>query len=317
MAWYVLRRLAQAVAVLWGVTIAAFVLLHVIANGPGLARLIIGSRAGPAQVRFVESEYGLNAPIPVQYGRYLGSLLHGDLGYSYKLNESVRVLIGHDLPRDLVLVAPALVIALLLAVPAGLLQAQHRNRSFDYVATGVSFGLYSMPYFLLGLLLIAAFAVSLHLFPAEAPQGVTIAGVVGDPRALVLPVGTLALGMYALFSRYMRSSAVEALTQDYVRTARSKGAGPRRVMVRHVLRNAMLPIVTLVGLSVPGLITAAFIVEYVFNFPGTGLLFYNAAVGSDYPLELGITIVAAAATVIGSLLADLAAALLDPRIVLR
>lgn len=316
MGWYVLRRLAQAVVVLWGVSIAAFALLHIIANGPALARLIIGSRAGPAQVRFVESEYGLNSPLPVQYSRYLGALLHGNLGYSYRLNESVRVLIGHDLPRDLILVVPALVIALLVAVPVGLLQAQNRNRLFDYAATGVSFALYSMPYFLLGLLLIAAFAVSLHVFPAEAPQSSTIGSVLGDPRAIVLPIGTLALGMYAIFSRYMRSSASEALTQDYVRTARGKGARPRRVLVRHVLKNAALPVVTLIGLSVPALVTAAFIVEYVFNFPGTGLLFYNAAVGSDYPVELGITIVAAAATVIGNLLADVASALLDPRIVL-
>ncbi len=316
MAGYVLRRLAQAVVVLWGVTIAAFTLLHIIANGPALARLIIGSRAGPTQVRFVESEYGLNAPVPVQYARYLDALVHGNLGYSYKLDESVRVLISHDLPRDLILVVPSLAMALILAVPIGLLQAQNRNRPFDYVATGVSFAIYSLPYFLLGLLLIAAFAVSLHLFPAEAPQGATIGTVVSDPRALVLPVCTLGLGMYAIFSRYMRSSAVEALTQDYVRTARGKGARPRRVMVRHVLRNALLPIVTLIGLSVPGLITATFIVEYVFNFPGTGLLFYNAAVGSDYPVELGITIVAAAATVVGNLVADVASALLDPRIVL-
>lgn len=314
MAAYVVRRLAQALIVLWGVTVAAFTLLHIIASGPALARLIIGSRAGPAQVHFVETEYGLNASLLIQYERYLDELFHGNLGYSYKLDESVRALIAHDLPRDLVLVVPALIIALLVAIPVGLLQAQKRNHSFDYLATGVSFALYSMPYFLLGLLLIAIFSVTFHMFPAEAPQGSTIRAVLGDPRAIVLPVGTLALGMYAVFSRYMRSSAVDALSQDYVRTARGKGAPQRRVLVRHVLKNAVLPIVTLIGLSVPGLITAVFIVEYVFNFPGTGLLFYNAAVGSDYPVELGITVVAAAATVLGNLLADLAAALIDPRI---
>lgn len=313
---YIIRRLGQAIIVLWGVTLAAFALLHVIANGSTLARLIIGSKAGPAQVQFVEKEYGLNASVPTQYLRYLDGLVHGNLGYSYKINESVRTLILHDLPRDLVLVVPALVIALVIAIPIGLVQAQKRNRPFDYVATGVSFAIYSMPYFLLGLLLIAIFSVALHIFPAEAPQGSTIGSVLGHPRGLVLPVGTLALGMYAIFSRYMRSSAVEALAQDYVRTARGKGASPTRVLVRHVTRNAVLPIVTLIGLSVPALITAVFIVEYVFNFPGTGLLFYNAAVGSDYPVELGITVVAAAATVVGNLLADVSAALLDPRIAL-
>lgn len=311
---YIVRRLIQAVIVVVGVTIIAFVLQNLVATGPALARAVIGLRAGPTQVHAFIKEYGLNSPLPVQYGHYFWQMLHGNLGYSYKMNDSVDSLIAHDLPRDLLLVGSALVIALLIAIPVGLVQAAHRNGLIDYVGTTVSFVLYSMPYFLLGLLLIAAFSVNLGILPAEAPQGTSITQVLSQPRALILPIATLALGTYALFSQYMRSAAVENLAQDYVRTARAKGASRRRVLWRHVLRNSLLSVVTLVGLSVPAILTLGFVVEYVFNFPGVGLLFYNAATNADYPVELGITILVSVATVVGNLAADLAYAALDPQV---
>jgi peptide/nickel transport system permease protein len=311
---YLLRRLAQAVIVVVGVSIIAFILQNLVATGPALARAIIGTHAGPVQVHAFIKEYGLNAPLPVQYWHFFWQLLHGNLGYSYKQNESVDALIAHDLPKDAILVGSALVLALLIAIPVGVLQAARRNTVFDYLGTGFSFLLYSMPYFLLGLLLVAAFAVSLQLLPAEAPQGATITEVLSQPKALVLPVATLALGNYAIFSRYMRSAAVENLAQDYIRTARAKGLSERGVLWRHLLRNSLLSVVTLVGLSVPAILTAGLVVEYVFNFPGTGLVFYNAAVNSDYPVELGITVLVSVATVVGNLLADVGYAVLDPRV---
>jgi peptide/nickel transport system permease protein len=299
---YIVRRLIQAVFVVIGVTIVAFVLQNLVATGPALARAVI------------IKEYGLNSPLPVQYAHYFWQMLQGNLGYSYKMNDSVDALIAHDLPRDLLLVGTSLVIALLIAIPVGLLQAAHRNGLIDYIGTTVSFVLYSMPYFLLGLLLIAAFSVNLRLLPAEAPQGATITAVLSQPSALVLPIATLALGTYALFSQYMRSAAVENLALDYVRTARAKGASKHRILWRHVLRNSLLSVVTLVGLSVPAVLTLGFVVEYVFNFPGIGLLFYNAAVNADYPVELGITILVSVATVVGNLAADIAYAALDPQV---
>ncbi len=174
--------------------------------------------------------------------------------------------------------------------------------------------LYSMPSYWLGLLLIAGMAIGLHALPPEAPQAATVAGVLADPRALVLPVLTLTLVNVALFSRYMRSAAIDTLAQDYVRVARAKGLPARVIVARHVLRNSLAPVVTLLGLSVPAVLTTGLVVEYVFNFPGLGLTYFNAAVNADYPVELGITVIAGVATVLGSLLADLAYAVLDPRV---
>ena len=154
----------------------------------------------------------------------------------------------------------------------------------------------------------------MHVFPPEAPQAASAAGVLADPRALVLPVITLTLINVALFSRYMRSAAIDTLAQDYVRVARAKGLPARTVLARHVLRNSLVPIMTLLGLSLPAVLSTGLVVEYVFNFPGLGLTYFNAAVNADYPLELGITVLVGVATVLGSLLADLAYAMLDPRV---
>jgi peptide/nickel transport system permease protein len=314
MVGFLLRRAAQAVIVLLGVTMATFILQSLVGSGPELARAIAGPRATAAQIHAFITQYGLNHPLPVQYLAFLWQLLHGNLGYSYKLNEPVTAILQHQIPKDVVLVGSSLILALLIAIPMGIAQAARRNKLTDYAGTGIAFLLYSMPSYWLGLLLVAALSVSLHLFPPEAPQGATITAVISDPRALVLPVLTLTLVSFALFSRYMRSSAIENLAQDYVRTARAKGATERRVLWRHLLRNSLIPVTTMVGLSLPGIFTAGLVVEYVFNFPGTGLSYYTAAVSSDYPVELGITVLVAVVTVAGNFLADVGYALLDPRV---
>jgi peptide/nickel transport system permease protein len=309
---YTLRRLAQAVIVLLGLTVLVFVLEHMI---PGsLARAILGPRASAGEIAAFDRVNGLDRSVVSQYLTFLSHLLHGNLGYSYRLNQSVDSLVVHELPNDLILVGIALFFALAIAIPLGIAQAVRRNRALDHVATGVSFLLYSMPSYWLGLLLIATFAIGVHVFPPEAPQAASPAGVLADPRALVLPVITLTLVNVALFGRYMRSAAVDTLAQDYVRVARSKGLPQRAVLLRHVLRNSLAPVVTLLGLSVPAVLTTGLVVEYVFNFPGLGLTYFNAAVNADYPVELGVTVVVGIATVLGSLLADLAYAVLDPRV---
>jgi peptide/nickel transport system permease protein len=309
---YILRRIGQAVIVLLGVTILVFILQHLL---PGsIARAIIGPRASAAQIAAFNREYGLNRPLPVQYFSFLNQVVHGNLGYSFKQNMSVDAIVLHDLPNDIILVGMSLVLALLIAIPLGIAQAVRRNKLTDYTATGISFLLYSMPAYLLGLLLISVFAVNLRLLPAEAPQEPTITGVLSDPAGLVLPIATLTLVTCALFSRYMRSSAIESLAQDYIRTARAKGLGQFAILSRHLLRNSLIPVVTLVGISLPGILTFGLIVEELFNFPGVGLAYFNAAVNGDYPVVFGVTVLVALATVAGNLFADIAYAILDPRV---
>ena len=312
MTGYILRRIGQAVIVLLGVTILVFILQHLL---PGsIARAIIGPRASAAQLAAFNREYGLDRALPVQYFSFLDQVVHGNLGYSFKQNTSVDAIVLHDLPNDIVLVGTSLVLALLIAIPLGIAQAVRRNKLTDYTATGVSFLLYSMPAYLLGLLLISVFAVNLRLLPAEAPQEPTVTGVLSDPAGLVLPIATLTLVTCALFSRYMRSSAIESLAQDYIRTARAKGLGQFAILSRHLLRNSLIPVVTLVGISLPGILTFGLIVEELFNFPGIGLAYFNAAVNGDYPVVFGVTVLVALATVAGNLFADIAYAILDPRV---
>jgi peptide/nickel transport system permease protein len=309
---YIIRRAGQAVIVLLGVTIIVFVLRQLL---PGsIARAIIGPRASSLQIATFNRANGLDRPLPLQYLSFLGQLLHGNLGYSFKQNMSVDAIVIHDLPNDLLLVGVSLALALLIAIPVGIMQAVRRNKLTDYTATGISFVLYSMPSYLLGLLLIAVFAVNLHILPAEAPQEPTITGVLSDPAGLVLPIATLTLVTCALFSRYMRSSAIESLAQDYIRTARATGLGQAAILYRHLLRNSLIPVVTLVGISLPGILTFGLIVEQLFNFPGIGLAYFNAAENGDYPVVFGITVLVALATVIGNLFADIAYAVLDPRV---
>jgi peptide/nickel transport system permease protein len=309
---FLVYRILHSLVVIVGVTIIAFLLLHHLPGGP--ARSILGAKATPVAIAAFNKEYGLDASLPVQYFRYVDLLLHGNLGYSYKLNISVDSLLALDLPKTFFLVGISFLIAAVIAVPLGIVQAVRRNRLVDHSLTGASFLLYSMPTFWLALLLIDLLSARLQLFPPEAPQGTTLSQVITDPLALVLPVLTLVLVNFALFSRYIRASAIESLAQDYIKVARSKGLPERKILWSHVLRNSMLPIVTLLGLSLPWLFTAGLVIEQIFNYPGTGLLFFTSAQSQDYPVELGITIVIAVTTVVGNLLADLAYAVLDPRI---
>ncbi len=309
---YLARRIGQAIIVTLGVSVIAFAMQHMV---PGnLARAIIGTHATASQIAAFRHSFGLDKPIWVQYWVFLRHLAVGNLGFSYRLNRSVDSILAIDIPKDILLVGLSLFLAVIIAVPVGIAQATRRNQLLDYSATAVSFTLYSMPSFWLGLILVGWLADSAHLFPPEAPQGATIGAVLSQPRALVLPVATRTLVNFALFSRYMRSSAIDALAQDYIRTARAKGLSERAVLFGHLLRNSLAPIATLVGLSIPSILTAGLVTEYVFNYPGTGLAFFNAATQDDYPVELGITVLVALATVVGNLLADIAYAALDPRV---
>lgn len=309
---YILRRIGQAMIVVLGVTAVTFILEHLI---PGsLARAILGSRASGAEIAAFDRANGLDHPAVLQYVTFLGRLARGNLGYSYRLNQSVDSLVVHQLPNDVLLVGTALTLALAIAIPLGIVQAVHARRAVDHLATSAAFALYSMPSYWLAILLIAGLSIAVHAFPPEAPQAATVGGLLADPRALVLPVLTLTLVNVALFSRYMRSAAIATLAEDYVRVARAKGLPARLVLSRHVLRNSLIAVTTLVGLSFPAVLTSGLIVEYVFNVPGVGLTYYTAAVNADYPVELGIAVIVGIVTVLGNLLADIAYAVLDPRV---
>jgi peptide/nickel transport system permease protein len=308
---YSLRRLGQGVVVVVIVSFLTFIEAHLLPGNP--ARAILGVHASSAQIAAFDRENGYNRSLVVQYLDYIDHLVHGNLGFSYQQNQSVAALLAERLPATVILVGLSVVVALIAAIPLAVLQAVRRNSPIDYALTGTSFAFYSMPTFWLGLMMIMLFAVKVHLFPPGAPQG-NVPQILAHPAGLVLPVLTLALGSIAAFSRYLRSSLLDNLAQDFVRTARAKGAGRRRVLYVHVFRNALAPIITLIGLSLPGILSGALITESVFNYPGMGLLYWNSALSQDYPVLLGVTIVVAVGTVAGSLLADLLYAVTDPRI---
>ena len=309
---FLFRRAGQAVIVMLLVTLIVFVLLQLLPGGA--ARAALGPRATPEQLAQFNHDNGLDQPIWQQYLIWFRHLLEGDLGYSYRLNQSVSSLIGERLPKTILLNLLALVIAIAIAIPIGVMQAVKRNGLFDYTATFLGFVFYSTPIFFLSLMMVLVFSLNLGWFPAQAPQASSVAGILAEPAGLVLPVASLVLLDVALFTRYMRSATLDNIVQDYVRTAFSKGASSRRVVYRHILRNSLIPMVTIIGLVLPILFAGSLVTEQVFNYPGMGLLFYQEAVTADYPVLLGITLVVGFVTVLGNLLADIGYAVLDPRV---
>jgi len=313
MTWYLVRRVGQAVAVVIGVMILTFILLHL---EPGsTAKAVLGLKATPARVAIFDDTYGLNKPLYAQFLLYMKQLFQGNLGISYQLQQPVATLIAQRLPRDALLIGLSTLLALIVGLPTGIYQAVHHNQPVDDLTAGTWFTLYSAPDFLEAFLLIALLCVQLHIFQPNFPGGITsVGGVLADWRALVLPVFVLSINSVAGFSQYVRSTAIQALASDYIRVARAKGLPARLVLTRHVLRNSLLPVITLLGLSLPGIVGGAVIAETVFNFPGMGLLFWQSALSHDFPVMLGATLIIGIATVTGNLLADIAYGVMDPRI---
>jgi peptide/nickel transport system permease protein len=313
MTGFLIRRAFQALLVAFLVT--AFTLLlvdHFPGGGP--VHALLGPHATPQQIAYYNQLWGFDQPFYRQYLTWAGQLLHGHLGYSIYLNQSVTGLIAQGLPKTIVLVALGTVASLLLGIPLGLYQAVKRYTTVDYLLTGIAFIGYATPTFFVALLLIQWFAIDIPLFPPFAPQGSTVAQILSDPSALVLPVAAYSFVLSALWSRYMRSAAMDNLVQDYVRTARAKGASERRVLWGHVFRNSLMSIITLLGLSLPALIAGDLFIEVVFNYPGMGLTFYNASLQEDYQVSLMFTLIATLAIIAANLLADVAYAVLDPRV---
>jgi peptide/nickel transport system permease protein len=309
---YLLRRAAVSVLVVIGLALLSFMALHVIAPSPG--RALLGFKASLAAVNAFNRQLGYDRPAIDQFFTYMWQLCHGNFGYSYHLNQSVASLIIENAPHSMWLSGSSLVLSILIAIPLGIFQAVKRNSLADQSITAVAFTAYSMPQNFLGILLIGGLAISLHIFPFEASQSEKIVPYILAFRANFLPIMTLTITAVAGYSRYMRSSALDALAQDYIKLARSKGLAERTVLRRHLFRNASLAMVTLIGLSIPALIGGNLIVEDLFNSHGLGLLFVNELGNDDFNTVIALTLLGGIATVLGNLAADVALTVADPRI---
>jgi len=309
---YLLRRIGSSIVVLIGISIFMYLLLHVVFPSP--ARVALGLRANNAQIAAFNKANGYDRPVFDQYLTYINGLLHGNLGYSYAENQTVAALFAERLARSIYLSGISLLLAILIALPLGIFQAVRRNSLGDNVATSLAFILYSMPSFFLGLILIQIFALSFPILGFEASQSTSIWTVIGDWHDMLLPILTLVLITVANFSRYMRSSSIDVLAQDYIKVARAKGLPERLVLTRHMARNASLPMITLIGLFLPALLAGNLIVETLFNYQGLGLLFFNSLQKEDYPVLLAYTLLGAVFVVLGNLVADFALTVADPRI---
>ncbi len=303
---YLLRRLFQSALILLGISFVTFLLLFVLPADP--VRQIAGRSATPATVENIRQQLGLDQPFIVQYGRYLGNLLQGDLGRSYLQKTQVTELILSRLPATLQLMAAGILAELVLGLTMGIAAALMRGRVGDQVLMMASFVTVSAPQFVVSLLLLYVFAVKLGWFPI---------GGYGTLAHLVLPAVTLGILGSGWYSRMMRSSMIEVLRADYIRTARAKGLGRGRVVLRHALPNAILPVIAMIGIDIGIFMGGIVVVESVFGWPGIGQLAWQAIQRVDIPIIMGVTLVSALAIVIGNLIADVIAPLIDPRIRLR
>jgi peptide/nickel transport system permease protein len=309
---YTVRRLGTAVVIVVGISIMIFLLLHVIYPSPAIT--VLGPKSSVASIAAWNKANGFDEPWFVQYLHYAGRAARGNFGYSYKLNQSVTALFQERWARSAYLSGAALVLAVIIAIPLGVYQAIKRNSVGDYAATSFTFVLYAMPSFFLGFILIQVFALDLGWFGAAASSSTSVWSVMLDLRDMTLPILTLTGVSVAAYSRYMRSTAMDVLAQDYIKVARAKGLPERLVMMRHLLRNACLPMVTLIGLSIPLLLAGNLITETLFNYDGLGLLFFDSLQNEDYNVLLAYTLLGALLTVLGNLIADIALTVADPRI---
>ena len=309
---YVLKKLLLAVPVLLGITIIDYAIMS-LAGSP--LDMLVGPRVTEEAVALRAARWGLDQPVWVQYWNWLGQVVKGNLGYSYKSYQPVAELIGSHVGPTLLLMGVSSVLGFAIAIPAGVYSAVHRYQKRDYAVVSASFLLSSVPGFFLALVLIYLFTVVLGWLPSS---GMTTAGVGGGfwdvARHLVMPSLVLAVGVAGTNIRYIRSSVLEIMGMDYLRTATAKGIGRRRVIRRHAFRNALLPIVTVVGMQIPVLFGGAVIVEQIFSWPGLGLITMSAVTGRDYPVIMGVCLLSAVVVLATNLLTDVVYALVDPTI---
>jgi peptide/nickel transport system permease protein len=314
-ALYVLRRLIQAVAVLFIVSVVTFGLIH---SAPGGPAMLANPELSSEQVAQMTEELELDDPIVVQYLRWLGNVLQGDFGNSYSAIKPVTTVIAERLPNTAILAFTALTLAVVIAIPLGVLSAIRRNSALDRIVAALSFMGISVPVFWLGIMLIILFSLRLGWLPSGGMNTVGESDSIRDRvEHLILPVMVLCIGNLAELIRYTRSGMIAVLQEDYMRTARAKGLSQRAVLLGHGLRNAMIPVVTVIAIMIPRALGSAAITETVFSWPGMGRLAVESATNRDYPVVLGVTMTVALITVICSLLVDILYGVLDPRIRVR
>jgi peptide/nickel transport system permease protein len=311
MTHFLARRLLQMLPVLFFVTLIIFVLINLI---PGdAARLFLGEEATPDAIAALRHEMGLDKPLYVQYLRWVGRMARGDFGYSFKDHRPVSQTLLEKLPVTAELTAGALLIAWLVAIPAGVLAAWRQRTAVDYGASAVALGGLSIPNFWLGIMLIYLFAVHLRWLPASGFVPIT-ESLGRNLRALAMPAFNLGIVLAAVVMRQLRSSMLEVMSADFVRTARAKGLAQAVVLVRHALRNAVIPVITVMGIQLGTLLGGAIITETIFAVPGLGQLAVNSIYGRDYPMLEGVVIASAVAILVVNLLVDVVYSLIDPRI---
>ncbi|HZS76926.1 MAG TPA: ABC transporter permease [Ktedonobacteraceae bacterium] len=314
---YVIRRILQAIPLLFLLSIFMFTLIHLMPGGPD--QVIFNPHLSPASRAALRARFGLDDPVAVQYLKWLRNVLTGDFGFSFGTNLPVTYILGQRFPATLELFGCALTLALVVAIFLGVISAIRQGTITDYILTTLSYFGIAMPIFLFGLIAQYIFGVLLHWFPTS---GTATLGYQLDPfdafvdhiQHLILPMMVLSITFIAGWSRYMRSSMIEVIKQDYMRTARAKGVSPGSLMLRHALRNAIIPLITIVALDFGAVAGGATITEGVFAWPGMGLLFIQSLEIRDYPVLLAMLMIGAIFVISFNLIADILYAVMDPRI---
>ncbi|MEA2524564.1 MAG: peptide/nickel transport system permease protein [Thermomicrobiales bacterium] len=312
MAQYILRRLIHAVFIIWGCATLVFFMLRLVPGDPVV--VMLGPEYTPEAATALRRKLGLDQPIYVQYAKWAGNVLTGDLGTSISSPEPVMSAIKTGLPKTMSLAALSFALAVLIAVPAGIVSALRRNSAVDYVASVVAFVGVSMPGFWFGIILILIFAVKLQWLPAVGYSPIGEDGLRAWFEHLLLPSLAIGAGYAAILMRFVRAGLLEVLNSDYIRTARAKGVSERGVIVRHALRNAMIPVVTVAGIQLALLLSGAVVVETVFSIRGLGRILVGAIFDKDYPIVQGVILLTTVTFVLANLIVDIVYTVLDPRI---
>ncbi len=320
---YILKRLASMVPLVFGITLITFIVIHLAPGGPVEVEAQMSLKSSAEARENLKRLYGLDKPLHVQYVEWLKRFVKLDFGTSFVDGKKVADKIGERIPVTLKINILSLFLIIIIAIPVGVMSAVKQYSFFDKLTTLFVFLGFSTPTFWLALIMMIIFGVTLGLLPISGIQSIDVSGMsfleraMDQARHLILPVSLSAFGGIAGFSRYSRSSMLEVIRQDYIRTARAKGLKESEVIITHALRNALMPIVTILGLAVPGLIGGSVIFESIFAIPGMGQLFWMSTMSRDYPTIMGILVIGAILTLFGNLVADISYALVDPRIRVR
>ncbi|MFA5103783.1 MAG: ABC transporter permease [Candidatus Margulisiibacteriota bacterium] len=305
---YILKRLISVVPLLIGISLISFFVMHLAPGDP--TALFVDPSVAPQELARIRANWGLDRPVFVQYFFWLKNAVRGDFGTAYILNRPVMQIIAERIPATLLLMGTSLFFILLIAVPLGVMSAYKKGGIFDNIVSVLSFAGMSIPSFWLALMLMLMFSVQFNLLPATG-MGEGFADIA---RHLVLPVLTMVLIGFAGLTRYVRSGTIEVLRQNYIRAARAKGLPERTVLFKHALRNSLLPLITILGMTIPDLFAGAFIIETIFAWPGMGRLGVGAIFSRNYPLIMGVVFISSFLIIIGNLTADLLYSVADPRI---